>query len=681
MAGQGMQQVSVTHLVRAAAALLPIVAVAAFVSSATAAGLLSDSDRQHYETAFRAANQGAWPAAHRHAGRASDPTLRSVLDWLEVRRSRDPGSFAELVALAERTRDWPSHGIIRRQVERAIDRTTPHPALLAWFAEHEPLTREGVFAYADALRASGMAERIAPMVRKAWVDFDMLWPDERDFLARFGDLLTREDHIDRLERLLWEGKSNLATRQARRVDPGRRALAEARILLRNSAPGVDAAIARVPDALQNDQGLVYERLRWRRLKGRDDSAAELLPLQPASVDQPDLWWRERSILVRRMLREGAMARAYEIAAGHGTDGGFPLAEGEWLAGWIALRFLDDPLRAFPHFRRMYESVNFPVSLSRAAYWAGRAADAGGEPDIARQWYAVAAAHPTMFYGQMAALHLPEGERPPVPPEPTPTQAEQSAFDADIRVRIVRMLSEAGASDHARTFFRHLVRNAETPAEFAMLGQLATTIGRPDEAVYTAREAIKQHVILSSSGYPTVPIPTLDYPSGEIVLGLVRQESGFQLDAISSAGARGLMQLMPATARSVAQQARLPYEQARLLTDPDYNIRLGSAYLAGLIHRFGGSLVMALAGYNAGPHRAQSWARDNGDPGLSLETAIDWIELIPFAETRNYVQRVIENITVYRQRSAGRQVALSLMSDDSAPASIRQPGHEPARAVR
>lgn len=619
---------------------------------------LSKDDIKHYEAAFLAAEHKKWPAAFRHAKRASDSLPGVVVTWLYFRDQKNMASFAEIADFVDTYPDWPYTTLLRRHAEQRLKGTEDRDEVIAWFDARDPLTAQGVSTLATALIQSGQRDAAVKMVRKAWIDLDMTAQEEYTLRKRFRKELQIKDHRARLERLLWAGKTSAAKRQATRMGPQTRALAEARIALRRKSGGVDGAIARVPSELHSHPGLVYERLRWRRSKGRDDGAAELLADQPDRVLHEDLWWRERSILVRRFLSNGNAKRAYAIASSHKATNGFPFADAEWLSGFIALRFLDKPETAFKHFQALYMNVRFPVSLSRGAYWAGRAAEAAGKSLIAYKWFDLAAQHTTSFYGQMAAHHLSVGKRPPLPRDPAASAEQQADFQSDPIVKVIPMLVAAKAIKPAATFLRHLGRNADNAIDFGLAAELAIDVGRSGEAVYIARQAIKASTVLVSAGYPTVQVPTgLSLPP-EIVFGLIRQESGFDQFAISPAGARGLMQLMPATARNVAKKQRLTYKKARLLSDTSYNVQLGTAYLDGLLENVDGSLVMALAGYNAGPSRARRWVKSFGDPRVSMEAAIDWIEMIPFTETRNYVQRVLENITVYRQRTASSPVIVA-----------------------
>ncbi|MHA1113302.1 MAG: lytic transglycosylase domain-containing protein [Alphaproteobacteria bacterium] len=449
----------------------------------------------------------------------------------------------------------------------------------------------------------------------------------------------------------------------RRVDAGWRALAEARLTLRAFRGGVDRAIARVPVALHDNPGLVYERLRWRRRKGRDDEAYALLNPPPDDLIRPEIWWRERAVLVRRALEQGEISRAYRLTLDHGLLNGAAWADAEWLGGWIALRFLADSDVALRHFAAMYEGVRYPISKARAAYWAGRAAEAAGDDTRARDWYARAAVHVTTYYGQLAAQKLPVAARPRLAPPPAADAAARDTFADSELVRLVRQLAAIGESDRLGSFFAALIDSVSSGTVRALVVALAEEIGHPEFAVAAGKRATRHGVPYLPGAYPQPDIAPTDGLEPEFRLAVIRQESAFDAAAVSPAGARGLMQLMPATARRVARQQGVRYVRARLTRDTAYNLRLGSAYLADLLRAQKGSYVLALAAYNAGPTRARRWIRAFGDPRDFKTDVIDWIESIPLSETRDYVQRVMGNLQIYRLRANGEaQLALTPESD-------------------
>ncbi|MBT5415062.1 MAG: lytic transglycosylase domain-containing protein, partial [Rhodospirillaceae bacterium] len=435
-----------------------------------------------------------------------------------------------------------------------------------------------------------------------------------------------------------------------------------RLSLRAMGAGVDRDIERVPDSLQRDLGLLYERVRWRRRKGRMEDARSLLFDLPESVPRPDLWWAERHVLIRDALASGHISAAYRLAKEHRQTEGAGLADAEWLAGWIALRFLNDQRVAFDHFKRMYDSVRTPVSKARGAYWMGRAEEAAGRAEGAAQAYRAASEFKTAFYGQLAGHKLGWADGAALPAGPAIDAQARARFDGEELAQLVRLLAAVGADGLASPFLTALADADEGAAAPALAAGLAHEIGRPDLAVRVARSARRDGEILIELGYPVRKLPSGAGPEPALVLSMIRQESGFDREAVSRAGARGMMQLMPTTAKKMAKQEGLRYSSAMLTADSDYNIRLGRGYLAEMLQKFGGSYVLAAAAYNAGPGRVRQWVRELGDPRDRGIDMIDWIETIPFAETRNYVQRVLEALQIYRIRLNGPGTAMSLEND-------------------
>ena len=413
--------------------------------------------------------------------------------------------------------------------------------------------------------------------------------------------------------------------------------------------------------------MVYERLRWRRKKGKNEFAQELLANPPQNLGVPLRWWRERAIVARRALRAGHVSVAYSLTKNHGLskDHRSGIISAEWLAGWIALRFLkdsDDKKAAYSHFVTAYSHATYPISRSRGAYWAGRAAEARGEMREASTWFRRAFLHQTTYYGQLAAARLPFGDRLKLPSLPRLDQEKVKRFEKNELVQVVRTLSKAGLQDLLGPFIRQLNRQDNTITWRAKVADLAGQVGRPDLAIGAAKETMRAGFHLIEAGYPILRHKLRPGIEAPLVQAIIRQESAFNLRAISHAGARGLMQLMPRTASRVASKIRLRYVLKKLTEDKAYNLQIGQAYLADLLREFDNSYNLTLAAYNAGPARVRRWIKANGDPRDPIVDPIDWIELIPLDETRNYVQRVIENLHVYRHRMGEKKIDFTPESD-------------------
>ncbi|MBT5239794.1 MAG: lytic transglycosylase domain-containing protein [Rhodospirillaceae bacterium] len=630
--------------------------------------LLEEADRIAFSRALTSAKNRRWKRAVELAKKVENPLAGDVIAWLYIRETGANTSFKARTEFIRQNSDWPQiDTIIRRAEESASDKSLSTTDLIHWFEEFTPRSGPGRATLARAYRENGEETKAAALARLAWLEGTFNRSQERAFLRSFDSLFDKDDHKARLERLLWDGHANGARRMLRRVDSGYRKLAEARIALMTSSYGVDAAIAKVPSALKTDPGLIYNRLKWRNKRRRYESAAELLPKSQNDATRPDLWWRERHLLAREALSEGAITDAYRIAADNKATDALSIFEAEWLAGWIQLQFLMDPEAALPHFYKVYDAVAFPVSLSRGAYWIGRAIEEGGDPELAKNWYQKAAVHITTYYGQLALAKLTGDTFPQLPLDPLPTISERSSFHQSRLAQVVRMLAEIGNKDHLRTFVLAAAKSSDFATERHLAAEMVSKFSRPDLGVWIARRAAQDHITLVEFGFP---VPAYDYPNipeKPLLLAITRQESNFDVAARSHAGARGLMQLMPATAKAVSRQIRERYDRDALTIDPTYNISLGSKYLGDLIDDFDGSYIMAIAGYNAGPHRVRRWIKEFGDPRKPDVDPIDWIEQIPFTETRNYVQRVMENLQVYRAVMLNtQQLAQTLPADLSRP---------------
>ena len=623
---------------------------------------LSATDKRLYKAAFAAVETERWTEARRLAAQAADPLPAKVVDWLDLTRPGAQRSFEDYARFLRENPDWPGQRALRAEAERAMSEGLPAATVIEWFGDRPPATIAGAMKLAAALLRNGREADATALVRDGWVRLDAAAGEEIDFLLRHKRRLRAEDHLARLDRLLWDGQSGPARRMMKRVDAGHRALAEARLRLMRLDPGVDGAVRQVPRELLRDPGLIYERARWRRRKEMYEAVPELFEPPPASAGHTDVLWFERHDAARRALARGETALAYRLARDHGAERGLTFAEGEWLAGWVALRFRGDAKTAHAHFKRLYEGVDSALSSSRGAYWAGRAAETLGEAALAAHWYETAATHSTAYYGQLAAQRLGRDEALRLPAPAEPTAAARAAFAELELTRVVRALGALDQTDQARPFLIRLTEIVDGAGGQRMVGDLAAELGRPDLTVVVAKAARQRGAELVEFLFPLRAVPDGDGPEDALVLAVVKQESAFAADAVSPAGARGLMQLMPATAKQVAGQIRLKYDKAKLTADPDFNMRLGRAYLDDLLRRFDGSYVLAVAAYNAGPSRVWQWIRELGDPRDERVDTIDWVESIPFGETRNYVQRVMENLQVYRHRLDRRQVALSLEQD-------------------
>jgi soluble lytic murein transglycosylase len=640
---------------------IALVVFALLWSGTGEAGVLSDGDRAAYRAAFDAIRSGDWSGAYKDAAEARDPLLQKVVRYLDLVRADSGARFDDYTQFLTQNPNWPSQTLLRQRAED-VSATATDSVAQAWFDRYPPTTPFGKLRQADIWLAHGDATRAAELVRQVWIDSDLNAFEEKIVLQKYAGYLRPGDDWARLDRLLWDGKEEQARRIITMVDNEHRKEADARMALATGAPKAEKLLREVPAALLNDPGLLYERMHWLRRQERYDEAIGILEHAPKDLVHPEAWYRERDSLARRALQNGDISLAYRLASQHGLTTGPSFEDGEFLSGWISLRYLHDPQTAYTHFQHIYGDATRPISLTRGAYWAGRAAEELKYRELAANWYTSAAQYLTTYYGQLAASLIgADGKRANVE-DPRPSAAEVSTFESQELSRITRALGEADAADFAKPFIIRMTEVAKSPAEYALIAHLAQDVVRPDLAVIVARRASFAGVTLLDLGYPLAELPPGSAVEPPLVLAITRQESGFDPTAVSPAGARGMMQLMPATARTMAKNLQLAYSQQRLLTDAGYNITLGRQYLSDMLDNFGGSYVLAIAAYNAGPARVNQWLRAQGDPRAPEVDAIDWVEAIPINETRNYVQRVLENLQIYRMRLGDRSLAFSLPTD-------------------
>ena len=575
--------------------------------------------------------------------------------WADYARPGATGRFAEIADFIEKNPDWPRQKQLREHAEEALAGESDAVAS-DWLKRYPPVGAAGRTRAAELQIAAGNVEAGTAALRATWVEADFNALDERNFLSRHSAAIRPDGDERRLDRLIWDGKTEAAYRMLARVPADWRALGEARLALAGMAPNAEAMLARVLPELRNDPGLLFERLRWRRKKDMIDGAVEILLAQPGDLVRPAAWWTERQIVARKVLATGNADLAYRLTQQHGLIDGNRYSDAEFLLGYIALRYMKKPDLAFDHFSHILTRVATPYAKARAGYWGGRAAEAEAKSDLAAKWYAAGAEHMATFYGQLAAHQLGNDAPPRPTPEPAASSAERAAFNQDELVRATQILFVAGDRNRSKAFLLHLADDAQSPGRFALLADLAEKNGRIDLGIAVAKRAILAGTPLLIHGYPVTALPSGGNTEPALIFAMVRQESAFEPDAVSRAGARGLMQLMPATANQVAAKNQLlPFSAARLTEDGVYNILLGRTYLETLMDDFAGSYALAVAAYNAGPGRVRQWLREYGDPRHGTVDMVDWIENIPIAETRTYIQRVLENLQVYRGQN-GRAFA-------------------------
>ncbi len=613
-----------------------------------------------FARALEEARVSDWADAEALA-RSIGPAGADALLWLRLRKGgADWSDYRDFLA---RDPAWPDQDRLRAAAERVMPDTLPPARVIDFFGSTPPLTGTGALRLADALRASGRDTQAADVITKAWTDLS-LSPEEQGAIQLDWNATVAAHNAARLDRLLWRGLTAEAENMLPLVDADWQALGRARIGVRRDADGINALIEALPGKLRDDPGLTYERYLYRLKRGRFDEAMQLMLASSTSagtLGQPDFWMDRRAALAREALADGDPRKAYALAAGgHGTAGS-DYADCEWMAGYIALTRLDDPKTAITHFERFQSLVFTPISLGRAGYWLGRARAAAGDRSGASAAFRAAAAWQTSFYGQLAAERIGVGFDPDLAHDhPAPDWRGDPATQAPL-VQAGLLFALAGDDRWAGVFLRAAAAG-QPAATRAAIAQMAIDIGLPHMGIRVAKDAATDRLVLPGQYYPLNAIARAPWPvPTELALAIARQESEMNPAAISDAGARGLMQLMPDTARHVAGIEGLPYQGADLTGDPLYNARLGTAYLAQLLSEFDGSYVLTAAAYNAGPNRVRQWIAQFGDPRAGTDP-VAWIESIPYEETRNYVMRVLEGMQIYRLRLEGNPAALQLATD-------------------
>ncbi len=633
---------------------------------------LDTADFTLLNRALDAADDGQWSQVRSYLGRVSDPAAQALIRW-RIATNGDAGmGYGDLMKALEEFNGWPDTSKIEDQAEITITRSSlTSDERIAWLLARGPRTGEGVLALADAYNSQAKRDDMIRVIREAWRTRVMSAGAAATIQVQYAGDLTAEDHFARADMFLWRADTKSAQALLPKLTAGRKKVIEARIALMKNVKNVDKTVNAVPSEYIDDPGLLYDRARWAERKGRQsDELSYLLRIngeQAPAVGREDIWGEKQSVM-RRMIRERDYQKAYQLAAGHGLLSGEAFRDAEWMAGWLALEKLGDAAKAEAHFRVFGAGVATPISVSRAQYWLGEALTKQQRIPEAQEAYAIASKYPYVFYGQLAAekvrQQMPEAMKIAFALPAQPTDDERAAFAKRTPVRAAILLAETGRLASFERFSFALDDVMTTANEHQMLFDIAAGYLEMRAAVRGAKAGLGRGLVAPDAVFPLMSLPTSPRTGSAepaLVLALSRQESEFNPRAISSADARGLMQMIPRYAQAEAKMVGLPFKSSWLTDDPQYNLRLGRGFLDDLVDDFGGSYILAAAAYNAGPSRARQWINDFGDPRGQVDP-VDWIESIPFAETRNYVQRVLENTQVYRHRLAGAPVDIQLSDD-------------------
>jgi soluble lytic murein transglycosylase len=596
-----------------------------------------------------------WSAAIKTAKKANDKSIYNFIQWRHLLTKGNKASYYDYKSFIETNSNYPRIGRVKYLAEHKLstDKVSPKK-IINWFSSSDPLSGFGEMILGESFILTGENEKGIELIKKGWVTAELSKSELKFYRKKFKKYLNAEDYIRRADYLAWNNKYWDLKRLLRYLPKDYELLYNARQLLMSKSYGVDNAISKVPVKFKNDAGLNYDRLKWRRKRGRVDSSVEILLKIKNTKDylvRPDKWWKEREIISRSLIYKKKYELAYKISSNHGMTEGSEYAAAEWMSGWIALSFLDDPLLAKDHFENFYYNVGYPISTARGAYWLGKTYKNLNNNELSTKWFKEASNYLTTYYGQLAFMELSPDGNFQLQEDSKVTKEYRNNFLEQEVVKIIYLLDELDEDKYTKHMLRYLANQNVNQGSEILAAELATNIERFDFAIQISKIASYEKRFHNKFNYPIISTPNYingrKIPESAFILSIIRQESEFDLSANSHAGAKGLMQLMPYTAKLVAKQAKLPYSKSRLTSDPEYNINLGSHYIAGLILEYDGAYPFAIAAYNAGPKRVRYWKKINKNPQKQQIDYINWIELIKFKETRNYVQRVLENYNVYR----------------------------------
>jgi len=584
----------------------------------------------------------------------SDPAAQAVAEWFAI-RSGLPVGYERIMAFRKDYPDWPTTAQLRRRMEDSfLSERRSTAQIRAFFGNQRPVTAAGRIALGFALKNDGLDKEAEDLLRYAWREDSFGSETEDRIRDRLPGLLTQADHRFRMERNLLKENWGAALRAAGYAGKDYVTLVKARMSVFQGKKKAAKAFAAVPASLRSDPSFLFTRALLQRRSNNLVEAATIIMQAPRDHElrvDGDEWWAEQRLIARALLDKGDAQTAYNVASHHAAESPSQQIEAEFHAGWIALRFLNDPETAAKHFAAATKIASTPISLARIAYWQGRAAEAEGADADAKLFYTRAADHPTTYYGQLARQKL--GESVSLRSVAPLKEDERKAFEARIPVRAVSLLQQIGETELAIGLYSDLAQTLNDPGQLDALAALATAQQNPRAVLAVGKIALQRGFPLDQHAYPIAAIPDFEPVGSEVepamVYAIARQESAFNPKAVSSAGARGLMQLMPATAKRTAQRFGMGFDLKRLVEDPSYNAKIGSAHLGELMEDWKGSYILAFASYNAGGGNVKKWVETYGDPRKPQVDMIDWVERIPFYETRNYVQRVMENLNVYRAR--------------------------------
>jgi len=615
--------------------------------------LIIKREFQEAKLVFDAIKKQKWSKAKKIANQ--DTTLIKLIDWYFLNQNKNPKFFQKTNEFILKNPDWPKKEFLRKKNEMFIGSKWNNNKIINYFDLYPPLTTKGAVNYVDALRKKNGINNVKNLASEIWIERNFSKTQSKDFYKKYKKILTPNDHLKRIDRLTWVGRSYEARRMLPIINKNYRNLYSAKIVLRRREGNADSVVSRVPRNLKKNEGLIFERLRWRRKTRLYDTAFELIDPLPNNLKYEKKWWYETSILIRKFIERKKYQKAYKLAKDFSGKSTKYTSESEWLAGWIGYNFLNLKSEIYiNHFLNSYENTNHRGEKAKSAYWVGKSYKKIGNEEQSKIWFETAAKEVTEFYGQLSFDQIKKNnmaliENQELYGKSLITKEDLKLMETSLykATEIVLLYSNRNT---AKKFFSALLEFCNKPGEFQLVARLGENSSRVDLAIKASNKSFEKDINLYHFGYPTISYKLASGLEKELVYAVIRQESIFDEKAHSRAGARGLMQLMPATAKRVSKKINLKYSKSSLKTNPQYNVALGSFYLKSLIENYNGSYLLALVGYNAGPRNAGKWIKKFGDPRKKNVDPISWIEQIPIKETRLYVKKVLSNLQVYRQKN-------------------------------
>ena len=612
---------------------------------------LNKNEEKIFELSLKSGDKKKWARSIKGIEKINDKVARKIIIWRWLIADDGQSSKKELENFFKHNKEWPKINKIKAKLE-SKKVVTNLKNTLDWFQENPPITPIAKIKLSEVLMNNQFTEEGNWLLKETWVNNSFSYSEEKYILKKYKNLITDKENSQRLENLIWNRKWGNANRQLKRVSKDIRYLSLAKINLSRRRGNVDQSINNVPKNLLSEESLIYERIKWRRKARLENTSLELLLSYKGKYSYPKKWWKEINYHTRKQISYKNYQTAINILKQYNSSSESYLSESQWLAGWLSLTFNRDSKSAYEHFSKMFLEVKTPISKARASYWAGKASENLGNSNSAQTWYERAAAFPATFYGQLALNEL--NNELYLPSQKLKINDELfENFKKNELVRALILLLQMNERKLARVFSMHLVSQSNNTADILMLSKILNDFDKISLSIFAGKKAIYKNIYIPTLNFPVPKEKLLDLIVKNTVipvpvtLAISRQESAFDTNAKSRAGARGLMQLMPRTARVTAKKNNYKYKRSYLTSRPSYNVKIGSFYFREMLDKFNGSYVLALAAYNAGPSRVNRWLKTYGDPRKNQIDPVTWMELIPISETRNYVQRVIEGIYMYR----------------------------------